>query len=187
MSRYVATQTVQSGGGATPADVARARDIRNRAAEAGKDVSIADATRTAVAERLNGAGGLGSAAYGKDVKPPKDEKSLANVQLPQAPKSTEWDPRRNIQGTDAYKAGVDQDNYNFSVATVLKRAMGERVDPHTLLELGKGFAVQRGDSQETIDMKRRSLGDFVARQVAGEKPGGAPAATTEDFGFTPEK
>ena len=83
MNRYVPAQTVQSGG-ATAADVKRAREILDKAGEAGKGISVAQATQQAMAERL-GSGGPGSGLYSKEPNGGKpNEKQNESIQAHEA-------------------------------------------------------------------------------------------------------
>jgi hypothetical protein len=69
-------------------------------------------------EYMQTAGGAGHASTAPVAG---QAQSLANVKVPGAPESVEWHPEREIQGTDAQKKYLAQQQYNFQVTSALKK------------------------------------------------------------------
>jgi hypothetical protein len=166
--RYVPASTATVGGMSQQMAAKlneEASNIYKLAAANGQTVTPTEARRQAAAVL----GLTTGSGYSSIAKQPKGSDKSPPI-VPEAPKSTNWDLSRNVQGTEANHNLLDQQQYNFQVASTLKKAMGERVSPETLLEIGKGYAIQPGDSQETIARKHTALQQLVASQLGGQAP-----------------
>ena len=160
----------QAAGGALAADVARARELRNKAAEAGHDLSPAEGMRQAVLERtgtdLGGGGDL--ASYAKQLKGAGTTPPLPNMTRA----STAYDPSRLVQGTEGAKNAGTQARYNASVMAAMHTKLGIR-SPEGMAQVGGAYMVQPGDTQETINRKTRAFAaDILVRPDQGPAPGG---------------
>jgi hypothetical protein len=94
---------------------------------------------------------------GTVTKDKKDEgvdvgKQAAGIPL----KSTEWQGlTRGFQGTDAFKNVKDQQSYNSLVLTQAHKN-GIR-DPDKAREVMAPYIIEKGDSQETIELKNKNF------------------------------
>ena len=177
--QYTPARTVSAGGvsAAQQKQVGElAAKFQSEAAANGHEMAPEEARRRAAATLgITASAGTPYADMAKQAKGDASKKALENVNVPEAPRSVEWHPERNVQGTDAQKNLIDQQQYNFAVAATLKKAMGERVSPEMLMDVGKGFVINPGDSQETIQRKNEGLKSYVASVQAGANPSAPPA------------
>lgn len=90
-----------------------------------------------------------------------------------APKSTNWDPTRNIQGTEAFSDKLQAQQYNAQIMGTAHKQFGART-PEAQQEIMKGYIINPGDSQDTIDAKtaayKRDFPKKSLRQATADDP-----------------
>lgn len=97
-----------------------------------------------------------------------------------APKSTNWDPTRNIQGTAAFGDKLQQDQYNAQIMGTAHKQFGART-PEAQREIMAGYLINPGDSQETIDAKAAAYKKNFAGAVLRQRLAASPSA--DDLGI----
>ena len=147
-------------GGLTEQQIqAEALHILHTGQENGKVIDPELARKTAIAN-LTGQK-FATADYSK---PPAGAKPGALGPMPKMPMSTNWEGQRAIQGTDAHKHVLGQDEYN---SWVLMAAHARNKGDKTA-----AWTIDKGDTPETIKEKysaaQRDLGDRVGQDAGGD-------------------
>lgn len=88
--------------------------------------------------------------------------------VPSSVPSTNWDPTRVFQGTEAGKAVREQERYNASVLAYA-HSQGIR-DPEKARTAYKGYVIEPGDSQATANEKLHAFRKLTGGAVPAQDP-----------------
>ena len=106
-------------------------------------------------------------AGGLAPKPAAAGKGTPVVLTP--PKSTEWDPRRGIQGTEAFANKEGQEQWNSGIEAAL---IGRGISPRAVKDIAAPYRVEPGMSKDTVAAR---VAAFQQSFGGGAADNGAPA------------
>lgn len=98
-----------------------------------------------------------------------------------APSSVAWDPRRHIQGTEAFGHAQGQDRWNSAVLAAVHQQNPAAKGLEAMEHIGSAYLVKPGDTQQTIDRKVEAFhSDFGAGGAQSAGPSYSLSPITDE-------